>query len=150
MRAVIQRVSEASVEYGNVKNQISKGLVVFVAVGNDDTIEDVDYLVRKIVNLRIFENEQRKMDKSLLDINGDVLIVSEFTLYGDCSRGNRPDFTLAAKAQVAEELYNKFVEKMKTVLPQEKVKTGKFGEYMCVTIVNDGPVTIIIDTKQNR
>lgn len=150
MRAVVQRVSEAAVEYNGVKNQISKGVVVFIGISNDDTEQDVEYLAKKIVNLRIFENEQHKMDKSLLDIKGEILIVSEFTLYGDCSKGNRPDFTLAAKPEIAKMLYDKFVDKIKNILSEDKVKTGKFGAYMLVTIINDGPVTIIIDSKRNK
>ncbi|MCS7151179.1 MAG: D-aminoacyl-tRNA deacylase [Endomicrobia bacterium] len=146
MKAVIQRVSYASVEYDDTKNQISNGIVIFLAVGKDDTEEDVDYLVKKILNLRIFENEKKKMDRSVVDIDGEILIVSEFTLYGDCSKGNRPDFTSAATAETAQKLYDKFVSKMISNMSKEKVKTGKFGAHMIVTIVNDGPVTIIINS----
>lgn len=146
MKVVVQRVNYASVSYGNILEEIYKGLVVFLGIAQDDTEKDVKYLVNKILNLRIFENEKGKMDKSILDINGEILIVSEFTLYGDCSGGNRPDFTFAAKPDYAEKLYNFFVEEMKKVVG-EKIKTGKFKEHMIVEIHNDGPVTIIIDSK---
>ncbi|MFN3551339.1 MAG: D-aminoacyl-tRNA deacylase [Endomicrobiia bacterium] len=147
MKAVIQRVKYASVSYNNVFEEISKGIVVFLAVAQNDTQEDINYLIKKILNLRIFENETGKMDKSVLDINGEVLIVSEFTLYGDCSGGNRPDFTFAAKPDYAEKLYNYFVEQIKEVIG-EKLKTGKFKEHMIVEIHNDGPVTIILESKK--
>jgi D-tyrosyl-tRNA(Tyr) deacylase len=149
MKAVIQRVNFASVSYNNIIEEISKGIVIFVGIKNDDTEKDIEYLVRKIVNLRIFENNN-KMDKSVLDIDGDVLIVSEFTLYGDCSKGNRPDFTSAAKPEFAELLYKKFVDEFKKYLPKEKIKTGKFREHMLVEIHNDGPVTIILETNGGK
>ena len=149
MKAVIQRVNFASVSYNNIIEEISKGIVIFVGIKNDDTEKDIEYLVRKIVNLRIFENNN-KMDKSVLDIDGDVLIVSEFTLYGDCSKGNRPDFTSAAKPESAEVLYKKFVDEFKKYLPEGKIKTGKFREHMLVEIHNDGPVTIILETNGGK
>ncbi len=146
MKVVIQRVKKASVSYEDVKEEISKGLVVFVGIGENDKEQDVEYIVRKVVNLRIFENELGKMDKSVIDINGEILVVSEFTLYGDCRKGNRPDFTSAAKPPFALEVYNSFVDKLKSLIPKEKIKTGKFGAYMIVEIVNDGPVTIILES----
>jgi len=149
MKAVIQRVNFASVSYNNVIEKISKGIVVFIGIKHNDTEKDVEYLVKKIVNLRIFENNN-KMDKSILDINGDVLIVSEFTLYGDCSKGNRPDFTSAARPEVACVFYKKFVEEFKKYLPKEKIKTGKFREHMLVEVHNDGPVTIILETDGGK
>jgi D-tyrosyl-tRNA(Tyr) deacylase len=146
MKIVVQRVKKASVSYENVKEEISKGLVVFVGIGQNDKEQDIEYMVKKIVNLRIFENELGKMDKSVLDIDGELLVVSEFTLYGDCRKGNRPDFTSAAKHPFALQMYNNFVDKLKTLLPPEKIKTGKFAAHMIVEIVNDGPVTIILET----
>ncbi len=146
MKVVVQRVKKASVSYEGVKEEISKGLVVFVGIGENDKEQDVEYIARKVVNLRIFENELGKMDKSVIDINGEILVVSEFTLYGDCRKGNRPDFTSAAKPPFALEVYNSFVDKLKSLIPKEKIKTGKFGAYMIVEIVNDGPVTIILES----
>jgi D-tyrosyl-tRNA(Tyr) deacylase len=146
MKIVVQRVKKASVSYENVKEGISKGLVVFVGIGQNDKEQDIEYMAKKIVNLRIFENELGKMDKSVLDIDGELLVVSEFTLYGDCRKGNRPDFTSAAKPPFALQMYNNFVDKLKTLLPPEKIKTGKFAAHMIVEIVNDGPVTIILET----
>jgi len=146
MKIVVQRVKKASVLYENVKEEISKGLVVFVGIGQNDKEQDIEYMVKKIVNLRIFENELGKMDKSVLDIDGELLVVSEFTLYGDCRKGNRPDFTSAAKPLFALQMYNNFVNKLKTLLPPQKIKTGKFAAHMIVEIVNDGPVTIILET----
>lgn len=146
MKAVVQRVSYASVKYEDVENKIGKGLVVFIGVGINDTQRDVDYLVNKIVKLRIFEDEIGKMNKSVLDINGEILVISEFTLYGDCKGSNRPDFTKAAKFEVAKELYDSFLKKLLLIIPKEKVKTGKFGAYMFVNILNDGPVTIILES----
>ncbi len=147
MKAVIQRVKYSSVAYNNCFEEISKGLVVFLGVSQKDTQEDVNYLVKKILNLRIFENEKGKMDRSVLDVNGEILVVSEFTLYAECSYGNRPDFTFAATADYAEELYNHFVEQIKKVIG-EKLKTGKFRQHMIVEIHNDGPVTIILESKK--
>lgn len=145
MKAVIQRVNYASVEYEDKKQEISKGIVVFVGFSKEDTFENVKYLAKKISNLRIFENDKGKMDKSLIDIQGEILIVSEFTLYGDCSSGNRPDFTLAAPPQEAEKLYNEFIREISNYIPQEKIKTGKFRSHMMVKIYNDGPVTILLE-----
>jgi D-tyrosyl-tRNA(Tyr) deacylase len=146
MKIVVQRVKKASVSYENVKEEILKGLVVFVGIGQNDKEQDIEYMAKKIVNLRIFENELGKMDKSVLDIDGELLVVSEFTLYGDCRKGNRPDFTSAAKPPFALQMYNNFVDKLKTLLPPEKIKTGKFAAHMIVEIINDGPVTIILET----
>ncbi|MCX7716081.1 MAG: D-aminoacyl-tRNA deacylase [Endomicrobia bacterium] len=147
MRATVQRVNSASVSYGNVKQQIGKGIVVFIAVGHEDTEEDVEYIAKKVVNLRIFENEQGKMDYSVIDIKGEIMIISEFTLYGDCKKGNRPDFTSAAKPDIAEKIYNMFIEKVKSLSSGIKCVTGKFKEYMIIELSNDGPVTLILDSK---
>lgn len=148
MIAVIQRVNYAYVSYGDVKNEINKGIVVFIAVGQHDTEKDVEYIAKKIVNLRIFENTEGKMDYSILDIKGDIMIVSEFTLYGDCRKGNRPDFTLAAKPEIAEKIYNMLIEKIKILAPTINCVTGKFREHMVVNIFNDGPVTLILNSRE--
>ncbi|KDR96094.1 D-tyrosyl-tRNA(Tyr) deacylase [Peptoclostridium litorale DSM 5388] len=148
MRAVVQRVSASSVSVDNeVVGKIDKGLMVLLGVTHDDTQADVKYLVEKISNLRIFEDEQEKMNLSLLDIGGELLAISQFTLYGDCRKGRRPNFTEAAKPDMANELYEKFVSQAKDA--GIKVQTGSFGAHMVVDIVNDGPVTIIIDSKKN-
>ncbi len=145
MRAVLQRVKKATVKFAEVVEEISRGLVVFVAVGKEDDITDIEWLAKKIVNLRIFENEEGKFDRSVLDIHGEILVVSEFTLYGDCKKGNRPDFSSAQKPDIAQQLYERFVEELKKF--PVLVKTGKFKENMLVEIHNDGPVTLILDTS---
>lgn len=147
MRAVVQRVSKASVSVeGTVIGSIDKGLLVLLGVGQDDDEKDLDYLCDKIANLRIFEDENGKMNKSLVDIKGELLVVSQFTLYGDVRKGRRPNFMNAAEPDKAESMYLEFVNKIrKTVI---KVKTGKFGEHMHVELINDGPVTILLDSKK--
>ncbi len=140
MRAVIQRVKKAKV----FDREISEGLVVFVAITHTDTEEDAKRLADKILNLRIFPNEEGKFDFSVIDIEGEVLVVSQFTLYGDCSKGRRPDFTKSAKPEQAKELYEKFVKYIKG--SGLKVVTGEFQTIMLVEIHNDGPVTLIVDT----
>ncbi|MEJ8554879.1 D-aminoacyl-tRNA deacylase [Tepidibacter sp. Z1-5] len=148
MRAVVQRVSNSSVTVDqNVVGKIDKGIMVLLGVNNDDNSKDVEYLVDKIVNLRIFEDENEKMNLSLLDIKGDLLVVSQFTLYGDCRKGRRPNFTDAAKPDTAIPLYEEFIDKAKKY--GIKVETGKFGAHMNVDIMNDGPVTLLIDSKKN-
>jgi len=147
MRAVVQRVSEARVVVEEeTVGAIKKGLLVFVGVGKDDTEEDCEWLADKVSGLRIFEDEGGKMNLSVKDINGEVLVVSQFTLYGDCRRGKRPSFTEAAPPDKGEALYEKFVE-----LLREKglrVETGKFRAHMHVHLVNDGPVTILLDSSK--
>jgi D-aminoacyl-tRNA deacylase len=146
MRSVIQRVKKASVEVeGRVVGRIGRGLLVLVGIGQGDTIRDIDWMVDKIINLRIFENEEGKFDKSLLDINGELLAVSQFTLYGDCSRGRRPSFSDAMEAGAARELFEVFVQKARQKV--KKVETGVFQAMMDVVLVNDGPVTLIVDSK---
>ncbi len=143
MRVVIQRSKEASVSFNNKVNKIDKGLVVLLGMTNNDTIEDIKYLVKKIVNLRIFEDSDNKMNYSVNDINGSILLVSQFTLYASCKDGNRPSFTNALNYEESEKLYELFKEELsKTNIP---FKTGEFGEDMKVSLINDGPVTIIID-----
>jgi D-aminoacyl-tRNA deacylase len=145
MRAVIQRVSQASVDVdGNPVGRIGSGLLVFLGVGTGDTEKDVDWMIEKIINLRIFEREGR-FDRSLLDVNGELLAVSQFTLYGDCSRGRRPSFSDAMEAAAAKTLFEAFVEKARQRV--QKVETGTFQASMKVGLVNDGPVTLIIDSK---
>ena len=146
MKAVIQRVKKASVSYENVSKSIGQGIVVLLGVGKGDTEADAEWLCGKILNLRIFADEKGKFNYSVPDVKGGLLIVSQFTLYGDCGKGRRPDFTSAELPARAEELYGKFVEAAgKSGL---KIETGKFAADMIVEIHNDGPVTIIIDSKE--
>jgi D-tyrosyl-tRNA(Tyr) deacylase len=147
MRAVVQRVTRAQVAVnGEVTGKISCGLVVLLAVGNADTESNADYLADKIVGLRIFEDDNGKMNLAVSDIRGEVLVVSQFTLYGDVRRGKRPSFDAAASPQRARELYEYFVERIRaTGLVCE---TGRFQETMQVELVNDGPVTILLDSAK--
>jgi len=152
MRAVVQRVSESGVyiEKENYKAEISKGLVILLGIKSDDSLADMEFVADKCSSLRIFEDENEKMNLSLKDVNGEVLIISQFTLYGDAQKGNRPSFIDAARPEVAIPLYEKFIERMKNNLGEDKVKTGLFGAMMKVKIINDGPVTIIIESKNNK
>ncbi len=144
MRAVIQRVKQASVEAdGEVLGQIGLGLVVLLGVAKGDTEKEAAYLVDKICNLRIFEDESGKFNRSLMDIKGEILVVSQFTLLADCRKGRRPGFDAAAPPVEAERLYNHFVDLVK--LTGLSVATGRFQAYMLVHIVNQGPVTVILD-----
>jgi D-tyrosyl-tRNA(Tyr) deacylase len=145
MRAVVQRVTRASVSIeGEVVGEIQHGLVVLLGIARDDTTDDADYLAPKIVALRIFDDAEGKMNVSVKDIAGGLLIVSQFTLYGDVRRGLRPSWSDAAAPEVAEPLYEYFVESSRKLL--EKVETGSFRKMMQVELVNDGPVTIILDS----
>lgn len=145
MKVVIQRVKNSSVSVdGNLVSEINKGLNILVGIGVDDTLEDLEYLVRKIVNLRIFDDENGVMNKSIIDISGSILSVSQFTLQADTKKGNRPSYINAMNGDEAIKLYNLFNEKLKEYVP---VFEGIFGADMTVNIVNDGPVTIIIDSK---
>ena len=146
MRIVVQRSKNASVTVNEkVIGEIEKGLVLLVGVTHDDTIDDANYLADKIVNLRIFEDGNGKMNLSLLDVGGSILSISQFTLYGDCRKGRRPNFMAAAKPEEALNLYKYF----NTVLSEKNVvvETGEFGADMDVALINDGPVTLILDSK---
>ena len=147
MRAVIQRVSSARVRVGGeIVGEIGKGFLVLLGVGKEDTEKDADWLAEKIVGLRVFEDEQGKFNLSLKEVEGEILIVSQFTVYGDCRKGRRPSFDHSAPPELAEKLYNYFVEKVKE--KGVKVATGKFQALMEVELVNQGPVTLIIDTQK--
>jgi D-aminoacyl-tRNA deacylase len=151
MRALVQRVSEGSVTIENPKHfaAINKGMVILLGIKEGDTEDDLNFVVDKCSNLRIFEDENEKMNLSLKDINGEVLVISQFTLYGDARKGNRPSFTEAARPEIANEMYEKFIFRMKNNLSEDKVKCGVFGAMMMVKIINDGPVTILVESKQN-
>jgi D-tyrosyl-tRNA(Tyr) deacylase len=147
MRALIQRVSHARVLIdGRAVGRIDKGLVVLLGVASCDTADDIKYLAEKIVHLRIFEDAEGKMNLSALDINGEILAISQFTLYADCRRGRRPGFTDAARPEISQPLYDGFVSALKTY--GIKVETGGFGAHMMVEIFNDGPVTIMLDSDE--
>ena len=147
MRAVVQRVKSSKVEVaGKLISEIGFGLNVLLGICQEDSQEDVKFLVEKIVNLRIFE-EEGKMTKSLLDVGGEMLVVSQFTLYGDCRKGRRPNFMRALGGEGAQILYLEFVNQCKEILGD--VKTGDFGEDMQVFIQNDGPVTLILESKKD-
>lgn len=146
MRVVVQRVKNASVTInGTVNGKINNGFLVLLGVQSTDSEQDVDYLVKKVTNLRIFSDENDKMNLSLKDVNGELLIVSQFTLYANCKEGNRPSFVEAAKSDIAIPLYEYFVSECKKIIPV--VETGIFGADMKVDLLNDGPVTIIMDSK---
>lgn len=146
MRVVVQRVKHASVTInGTVNGKINNGFLVLLGIQSTDSEQDVDYLVKKVTNLRIFSDENDKMNLSLKDVNGELLIVSQFTLYANCREGNRPSFVEAAKPDIAIPLYEYFVSECKKIIPV--VETGIFGADMKVNLLNDGPVTIIMDSK---
>lgn len=147
MRAVLQRVKSSWVKVdGKTVGKINKGINVLLGISKDDTIEDLIYLKDKIVNLRIFEDDEGKLNRSLLDVEGDLLIVSQFTLYGDCRKGRRPSFIEALSGESAVVLYNRFIEECSKLV--HNVQSGQFGADMDVMIDNDGPVTLIIDSKK--
>jgi D-aminoacyl-tRNA deacylase len=147
MRAVVQRVSRASVKVeGELTGEIGQGLVVLVGVGGEDTRADADYLAEKIIGLRIFEDAGGKMNLSVAEVAGELLVVSQFTLYGDARRGKRPSFDAAAPPQQARELYEYFVEKIRAA--GLRCETGRFQETMQVELANEGPVTILLDSAK--
>ncbi|ELR73120.1 D-tyrosyl-tRNA(Tyr) deacylase [Fulvivirga imtechensis AK7] len=150
MIAVIQRVSESSVKInGKIKGEIGKGLLVLLGIEEADGEEDIDWLSRKIVNMRIFNDENGVMNESLLNVDGDILLISQFTLHASTKKGNRPSYIKAAKPDVAVPLYEKFIAAIESEL-DKKVQTGEFGADMKVSLVNDGPVTIIVDTRDRK
>ncbi|RBA28489.1 D-aminoacyl-tRNA deacylase [Flavobacterium tibetense] len=150
MKAVIQRVSQASVTINKeIVAQIQKGLLVLIGIEDADKYEDIEWLTAKIANLRIFGDENNVMNLSLKDIDGEIIVVSQFTLHAATKKGNRPSYIKAAKPEIAIPMYESFVKQMETELGK-KVQTGQFGADMKVSFVNDGPVTIIIDTKNKE
>ncbi len=147
MRAVIQRVLQAEVQVNSQQiGKIGKGLLVYLSVGKEDTIKDAEFMADKLVNLRIFADEAGKMNRSVLDLGGAVLLVSNFTLHGDCRKGRRPGFDAAAEPASAQQLYEKVIE----LIAQQgvAVEKGAFGEYMHVSSINDGPVTFLLDSSR--
>jgi len=148
MRAVIQRVSQASVRIkGSTAGRIDHGLVVLLGIRADDTSRDLQWLADKIVHLRIFNDDEGKMNISLADIGGEMLIISQFTIYGDCRKGRRPGYSNSAPPEIAEPLYQQFIEEVKN--HRITVATGTFRASMEVTLVNDGPVTLLLDSEKN-
>ena len=147
MRILIQRVSEANVKIEEIKySEISYGLLIFVGIEDDDTEEDIDYLCKKIVNLRIFDDENGVMNKPVLQIDGDIMVISQFTLHASTRKGNRPSYIKAAKPEIAIPIYEKFCKQL-NIQSGIEIQTGEFGADMKIALVNDGPVTIWIDSK---
>lgn len=150
MRVIIQRVSHASVHIqGSLFSEIGKGLLILIGIENADNQEDINWLSSKIINLRIFDDEDGVMNFSVKDINGEILAVSQFTLHASTKKGNRPSYIKSAKPNISEPLYEQFVTQLEADL-QKKIKTGKFGADMKINLCNDGPVTIIIDSKNRE
>ncbi|WP_435261705.1 D-aminoacyl-tRNA deacylase [Tenacibaculum sp. nBUS_03] len=150
MKAIIQRVSRASVTINNEKvANIKNGLLILLGIVNEDTSDDINWLSKKICNLRIFNDNEGIMNKSILNNQGDIIIVSQFTLHASTKKGNRPSYIKAAKPSIAIPLYEAFIKQVETDL-NKKVQTGKFGADMKVELLNDGPVTIIIDSKNKE
>ena len=147
MRVVIQRVLQAQVEVDSqTVGKIDKGLLVYLSVGKGDTIKDAEFMAEKLVNLRIFADEAGKMNRSVLDVGGAILLVSNFTLHGDCRKGRRPGFDAAAEPELAQQLYEKIAELIAE--HDVAVEKGAFGEYMHVSSINDGPVTFLLDSTK--
>lgn len=148
MRAVIQRVSSSSVAVdGREIGAIGPGITLLLGIKEDDTLKDCEYIINKTINLRIFEDDNGKMNLSLLDVGGELLVVSQFTLYGDCRKGRRPGFSRGGSVQDAEKLYHEFVRIVRET-PVQKIATGEFQAEMQVTIHNDGPVTLLLDSEK--
>lgn len=147
MRFIIQRVTKASVTVdGNVTGQIEKGFLVLIGVSEDDTKEIADKMIKKLIGMRIFEDENGKTNLALADVGGSLLLVSQFTLYADCKKGNRPSFIKAGNPQMAEEMYNYIIEQCKKEV--ENVQVGIFGADMKVQLLNDGPFTVLLDSQE--
>jgi D-aminoacyl-tRNA deacylase len=150
MRVVIQRVSQSNVEVsGEVIGEIKTGLMVLVSFDDEDTDIDLEWMSKKIINLRIFNDDEGKMNRSLQDVSGDILLISQFTLHGSTKKGNRPSFIKAAKPDYAKMMYENFIEVLKKYFGKE-IETGEFGGDMKVSLINDGPATIIIDSKNKE
>ena len=150
MRIVIQRVSHASVTIeGNVKSAIQKGYLILLGICEEDTSEDIDWLVRKVIGLRVFDDENGVMNRSIMDVEGEILVISQFTLFASYKKGNRPSWLRAAKHEISIPLYNVFCTKLSEALGKQ-VGTGEFGADMKVELLNDGPVTICMDTKNKE
>ena len=150
MRAVLQRVTQASCTVdGEVTGAIDTGFLVLLGIEDADALEDLDWLAQKIIGMRVFGDENGMMNKALADVGGDILLISQFTLFASTKKGNRPGFTRAARPDVAIPLYEKMIEKLSALLGK-KVKTGIFGADMKIALLNDGPVTILIDTKNKE
>lgn len=151
MKAVVQRVNKAAVEIPseNYSAKIEKGLLILLGIKTGDTEDDINFVADKCCNLRIFEDENKKMNISVREIKGEVLLISQFTLYGETAKGNRPSFIDAAKPEEAIPLYNKFIDRMRTNLGEEKIKCGIFGAMMDVSLINTGPVTVLVESKIN-
>ena len=150
MRAVVQRVKSSNVSInGDLVGSIGKGLNVLLAIKNDDDINDADFLIKKIMQLRIFEDSENKMNLSIQDICGEMLIISQFTLYGDCKKGNRPSYSQSASIEIARDLYEYFIKTIKSKYPN-KIECGEFQADMLVDIQNDGPVTLIVESKVKK
>jgi D-tyrosyl-tRNA(Tyr) deacylase len=150
LRAVIQKVSTASVSIsGEIVASISKGLVILIGIEETDSEDDIGWLVSKISNMRIFEDDNQKMNLSCQDINGDYIVVSQFTLHASTKKGNRPSFIKAAKPEIAIPIYERFLSKLSETTGK-KIQSGEFGAFMDVNLVNSGPVTIIMDTKNKE
>lgn len=148
MRVVVQRVINSSVEVdGKIVGKSDRGLMLLVGFTEGDSSKEIDWMVEKVINLRIFEDENEKMNLSLKDVGGELLVVSQFTLYGDCRKGRRPSFSSAARPEVATKLYEEFIEKAR----KEGIvtKTGQFGAHMMVDLTNDGPVTILLESNRD-
>jgi len=149
MRSVVQRVKSAGVSINNqIYSTINNGLLCLLGISPEDGEEDIKYMIDKIANLRIFQDESDKMNRSLIDTNGEILVVSQFTLYGDARKGRRPSFDKAASGEIARVIYEKFLTDLKSVIITDKIKTGVFAEMMEVNLINDGPVTILLDSKR--
>jgi D-tyrosyl-tRNA(Tyr) deacylase len=149
MRVIIQRVTKASVSINGFNHcQIKNGFLIFLGITHEDTLQDIEWLVYKILNLRVFKDENAKMNRSIKEDNGSILVVSQFTLYASTVKGNRPNFLRSAKAELAKTFYEKFIETL--INEGIVVKSGVFGADMQVNLVNDGPVTIIMDTKNKE